>query len=122
MHPKLTMAFPCGAGREGRVGSVFFLLCQGFPFSENVVFSVLFLQLKFRKSRHLTGSFLTLMCPVGEGNGNPLQCSCLENPRTGEPGGLPSLGSQSRTRLKRLSSSSSMCPVVLPSTQSPFHI
>ena len=29
----------------------------------------------------------------GEGNGTPLQCSCLENPREGEPGGLPSLGS-----------------------------
>ena len=27
-----------------------------------------------------------------EGNGNPLQCSCLENPRDGEPGGLPSMG------------------------------
>ena len=35
-------------------------------------------------------------------------------PGTGEPGGLPSLGSQSRTRLKRLSSSSSSsgCEVV----------
>ena len=30
---------------------------------------------------------------AGEGNGNPLHCSCLENPRDGEPGGLPSLGS-----------------------------
>ena len=30
---------------------------------------------------------------TGEGNGNPLQCSCLENPRDGEPGGLPSMGS-----------------------------
>ena len=29
---------------------------------------------------------------IGEGNGNPLQCSCLENPRDGEPGGLPSMG------------------------------
>ena len=29
---------------------------------------------------------------IGEGNGNPLQCSCLENPRDGEPGGLLSLG------------------------------
>ena len=29
-----------------------------------------------------------------EGNGNPLQCSsCQENPREGEPGGLPSMGS-----------------------------
>ena len=30
---------------------------------------------------------------IGEGNGNPLQRSCLENPRTGKPGGLPSMGS-----------------------------
>ena len=29
---------------------------------------------------------------IGEGNGNPLQCSCLENPGTGEFGGLPSMG------------------------------
>ena len=28
-----------------------------------------------------------------EGNGNPLQCSCLENPRDRGPGGLPSMGS-----------------------------
>ena len=34
----------------------------------------------------------SLSC-IGEGNGNPLQCSCLENPREGEPGGLPSMGS-----------------------------
>ena len=30
---------------------------------------------------------------IREGNGDPLQCFCLENPRDGEPGGLPSLGS-----------------------------
>ena len=30
----------------------------------------------------------------GEGNGNPLQYSCLENPWTEEPGGLQSMGSQ----------------------------
>ena len=34
----------------------------------------------------------SLSC-TGEGNGNPLQCSCLENLRDGEPGGLPSTGS-----------------------------
>ena len=28
----------------------------------------------------------------GEGNGNPLQCSCLENPMDGEPGRLQSMG------------------------------
>ena len=97
----------------------------------------------------------TFKVVIGEGNGNPLQYSCLENPMdggawwaavhgvtksrtrlsdftftfhfhalekemathssvlvwripgTGEPVGLPSMGSQSRTRLKRLSSSSS---------------
>ena len=30
----------------------------------------------------------------GEGNSNPLQYSCLENPWTEEPGGLQSMGSQ----------------------------
>ena len=30
----------------------------------------------------------------GEGNGNPLQCSCLGNPIDGEPGGLQSMGLQ----------------------------
>ena len=30
---------------------------------------------------------------IGEGNGNPLQCSRLENPRDGEPGRLLSMGS-----------------------------
>ena len=34
----------------------------------------------------------SLSC-IGEGNGNPLQCSCLENPGMGEPGELPSMGS-----------------------------
>ena len=30
----------------------------------------------------------------GEGNGNPLQYSCLENPWTEEPGGIQSMGLQ----------------------------
>ena len=34
----------------------------------------------------------SLSC-IGEGSGNPLQCSCLENPRDREPDGLPSMGS-----------------------------
>ena len=45
---------------------------------------------------------------TGEGNGNPLQCSCLENPRDGGAWWAAVCGvTQSRTRLKRLSSSSS---------------
>ena len=45
---------------------------------------------------------------IGEGNGNPLQCSCLENPRD-EGGRWAAVTgvAQSWTRLKRLSSSSS---------------
>ena len=43
----------------------------------------------------------------GEGNGNPLQWSCLENPRDGRAWWAAVYGvTQSRTRLKRLSSSS----------------
>ena len=49
----------------------------------------------------------SLSC-IGEGNGNPLQCSCLENPRDGRAWWAAVYGvAQSRTRLKRLSSSSS---------------
>src|SRR5574339_119085 len=44
---------------------------------------------------------------IGEGNGNPLQCSCLENPRDGGAWWAAIYGAtQSPTRLKRLSSSS----------------
>ena len=49
----------------------------------------------------------SLSC-IGEGNGNPLQYSCLENPRDGGAWWAVVYGvAQSRTRLKRLSSSSS---------------
>ena len=49
----------------------------------------------------------SLSC-IGEGNGNPLQCSCLENPRDGGAWWAAVYGvAQSLTRLKRLSSSSS---------------
>ena len=37
--------------------------------------------------------WVTSLSHIGEGNGNPLQCSCLENRAPGEPGGLPSTGS-----------------------------
>ena len=49
----------------------------------------------------------SLSC-IGEGNGNPLQCSCLENPRDGGAWWVAVYGvSQSRIWLKWLSSSSS---------------
>ena len=50
---------------------------------------------------------LSLSC-IGEGHGNPLQCSCLENPRDGEAWWAAVYGvAQSWSRLKQLSSSSS---------------
>ena len=49
---------------------------------------------------------ISLSC-IGEGNGNSLQCSCLENPRDGRAWWATIYGvAQSQTWLKRLSSSS----------------
>ena len=57
--------------------------------------------------RHDWVTSLSLLC-IGEGNGDLLQCSCLENPRDGGTCWAAVYGvAQSRTRLKRLSSSSS---------------
>ena len=56
---------------------------------------------------HDWATSLSLSC-IGEGNGNPLQYSCLENPRDGGAWWAAVYGvAQSRTRLKRLSRSSS---------------
>ena len=59
----------------------------------------------------------SLSC-VGEGNGNPLQCSCLENPRDGGAWWAAVYGvAQSQTRLKQLSSTwlsrfPWICPII----------
>ena len=54
-----------------------------------------------------TSFSLSLSC-IGEGNGNPLQCSCLENPRDGRAWWSAIYGvAESRTWLKWLNSSSS---------------
>ena len=56
----------------------------------------------------VTFNFLFPLSCIGEGNGNPLQCSYLENPRDGGAGWAAVYGvAQSWTLLKRLSSSSS---------------
>ena len=58
--------------------------------------------LRVDKTQQLHFHF-SLSC-IGEGNGNPLQCSCLENPRDGGASWAAVYGvAQSRTRLKRLS-------------------
>ena len=65
-----------------------------------------------RPTTHITYTFITHLYLqhtihiAGEGNGNPLQCSCLENPRDGGAWWAAVYGvAQSRTRLMRLSSS-----------------
>ena len=68
-------------------GLVFFFFCPSFACSW--VLRVLYEWLRFH---------FALLC-IREGNGNPPQCSCLENPRDGV--------AQSQIRLKWLSSSSS---------------
>ena len=54
-----------------------------------------------QRVRHDWETSLSLSC-TGEGNGNPLQCSCLENPRDGRAWWAAICGvAQSRTRLKQ---------------------
>ena len=61
----------------------------------------------------LNSAIFRLSC-IGEGNGNPLQCSCLENPRDGGAWWAAICGvAQSRPQLKWLSSSSSSSSHVL---------
>ena len=65
-------------------------------------------RLQSRGSRRVQHDWATSLSHIGEGNGNPLQCSCLENPRDGGAWWAAVYGvAQSRTRLKQLSSSSS---------------
>ena len=61
------------------------------------------------KGKNKIGKFiLHYLISIGEGNGNPLQRSCLENPRDGGAWWAAVYGvAQSRTQLKQLSSSSS---------------
>ena len=62
--------------------------------------------------RHDWATSLSLSC-TGEGNGNPLQCSCLGNPRDGGAWCAAIYGvAQSWTQLKRLSSSN-LCFICL---------
>ena len=68
---------------------------------------------------HDWATSLSLSC-IGEKNGNPLQCSCLVNPRDGGAWWAAIYGvTQSRTRLKGLSSSSR---TVLTSENSPVNL
>ena len=59
----------------------------------------------------------SLSC-IGAGNGNPFQCSCLENPRDGGAWWAAIYGvAETRKRLKQLSSSSSISHLILKKKQ-----
>ena len=97
-------------GQNTRVGSLSLLQGifptqgsnQGLPHCRQILY-----QLSYQGSPN--PFFTTKICMyTGEGNGNPLQYSCLENPMDGGAWWAAVFGvAQSRTRLKRLSSSSS---------------
>ena len=64
----------------------------------------------------------SLLC-IGEGNGNPLQCSCLENPRDGGAWWAAVYGvAQSWTQLKLLSSSSSSKSLISFPVKTSYHM
>ena len=65
-------------------------------------------RLQSMRSLRVGHNWATSLSCIGEGNGNPLQCSCLENPRDGGAWWAAVYGvAQSWTWLKQLSSSSS---------------
>ena len=75
-------------------------------------------------SLQVSRDWATSLSRNGEGNGNPLQCSCLENPRDSRAWWAAVYGvAQSRTWLKRLNSSSSSSKFILMSpTLIHYHI
>ena len=82
------------------------------PHSSTLAWKVLWMEepgrLQSMGSLRVGHDWATSLSCIGEGNGNPLQCSWLENPRDSGAWWAAICGvAQSRTRLKRLSSSSS---------------
>ena len=71
-------------------------------------------------SRRVRHNWATSLSLIGEGNGNPLQCSCLENPRDGGAWWAAVYGvAQSRTRLSDLAAAAAI--LYLPLMWPPYH-
>ena len=71
-------------------------------------------RLQSMESPRVRHDWVTSLSYIGEGNGSPLQCSCLENSRDRGAWWTAIYGvAQSRTRLTWLSSSSSSIEVVI---------
>ena len=83
-------------------------LCDPQSKALNIRYILKFISILFDWLIDLFFSFGLSSSEFGEGTGNLLQCSCLENPRDGGAWWAAVSGvAQSRTRLKQLSSSSS---------------
>ena len=82
------------------------------PYSSTLAWKIPWMEepggLQSMGSRRVRHDWVISLSRIGEGNGNPLQCSCLENPRDGGAWWAAVYGvAQSQTRLKQLSGSSS---------------
>ena len=87
------------------------------PHSSTLAWKILWAEepggLQSMGSLRVRHNWATSLSRIAEGNGNPLQCSCLENPRDGRAWWAAVYGvPRSRTRLKQLSSGSSSCYLV----------
>ena len=95
---------------------------------QHFVWTHTFISLEYIPISRIAGSYHFSLSCIGEGNGNPLQCSYLENPRDGRAWWAAVYGvAQSQTQLKWLSSSSmlTLCLMVWGSvkvTGAPFYI
>ena len=67
------------------------------PHSSTVVLKIPWMEepgrLQSMGSLKVRRDWATSLSCIGEGKGNPLQCSCLENPMMEKPGRLQSMGS-----------------------------
>ena len=62
--PDVQAGFRKGRGTTNQIANISWIIEKAREFQKNIYF------------------YFSLSC-IGEGNGNPLQCSCLENPRDG---------------------------------------
>ena len=116
--PDVQAGFRKDRGTRDQIANICWIIEKAREFQKNIFFCFTDYAKAFVWITTNCGKFFKkweYQTTFGEGNGNPLQCSCLENPRDGGACWPAVYGvAQSRTRLKRLTSSSSSRPPYLP--------
>ena len=103
--PEVDAGFRKGIGTRDQIANICWIMEKAREFQKNIYFCSPWGCEESDTTERLHFHF-SLSC-IGGGNGNPLQCSCLENPRDGGAWWAAIYGvAQSRTLLKRLRSSS----------------